>query len=62
MSLNLAREENVSSTRIMTLDSDRVNRGREESWLVDESKRNIENKIAILLGQNYKQIKFFEKS
>lgn len=61
MSLNLAQEEEVSSTRILTLDSDRVNSG-DEDWHVDESKRNIENKIAIILGQNYKQITFIEKS
>ena len=45
MSLNLAQEEEVSSTRILTLDSDRVNSGGDD-WHVDESKRNIENKIA----------------
>lgn len=45
----------------MTLDSDRVNIN-DESWVFDASKRNIENKIAILLGHDYKHIKFNEKS
>ena len=61
MSLNLAEAEQVSSTRIMTLDSDRVH-SNEVNWFNDASKRNIENKIAIILGHNYKQLKFIDNS
>ena len=61
MNLNVAEAKKVSSTRILTLDSDRINNST-ESWLSDEQKRNTENKIAIILGYNYKEIRFKEKS
>ena len=59
--LYVAEAERVSTTRILTLDSDRINNST-ESWVYDEKKRNIENKIAIILGYNYKEIRFKEKS
>ena len=61
MNLNLAEAERVTSTRILTLDSDRINTG-DGHWLDDEQKRNLEKKIAIILGYNYKEIRFNEKS
>ena len=61
MSLDLAKAEEVSSTRILTLDSDRVN-SNEGTWFTDVSKRNTENKIAIILGHNYKHLKLKDKS
>ena len=61
MSRSLAKAEEVSSTRILTLDSDRVNINNNKSWFFDESKVNIENKIGILLGHNYKHITFVDK-
>ena len=62
MNLNVAEAKKVSTTRILTLDSDRINTDSTESWLSDEQKRNTENKIAIILGYNYKEIRFKEKS
>ena len=61
LNLDLAEAQKVSSTRILTIDSDRINTGS-ENWFIDKQKRNIENKIAIILGYNYKEIRFKDKS
>ena len=55
----------MTASRILTLDSDRVNnQNQSEIVALTESDRaiNREDKIAVILGNNYNEVKGIEKS